>query len=65
MHHFTKGTLGAPKWCNKCKKSTTHRVDNGRMTRICIPCDEKAESERAERLLHPEPPAPVQEGLFA
>ena len=61
MQHFTKGTLGAPKWCNTCKTFTTHRVDNGRLTRICIPCQEKAEVERLARPKS-EPPA-HQEGF--
>lgn len=63
--HYTRGTLGAPKWCNKCKTFTTHRVDNGRITRVCIPCEEKGEAEHQARLANPEKPAAVQEALFA
>lgn len=38
-HHFTKNTISASFWCNKCGKETEHRVDNGRRG-PCIPCME-------------------------
>jgi hypothetical protein len=63
--HYTKLTLGDSKWCKKCVAFTEHKVEGGRITRICVPCDVKAEAERQRRLLHPAPAAPVQTGLFA
>lgn len=56
--------LVQPKWCRFCKAHTQHRVDNGVITRVCIPCQEKAEAEHAERLAHPQKSAAVQVGLF-
>lgn len=65
--HYTKNTLFAPKWCNECKKQTSHRVFGGRISNVCIPCQEKAEAEHQARLASgkTEEPAAVQEVLFA
>lgn len=63
--HYTKRTLEASKWCKHCNAFTAHKVSGGQITRICIPCDNKAEAARLERLAHPEKPAAVQEALFA
>lgn len=29
-HHFTKNTVSASFWCNKCGKETLHRIDGNR-----------------------------------
>jgi hypothetical protein len=63
--HYTKLTMGDSKWCNKCRAFTEHKVEGGRITRTCLPCEVKAEASRKERLLHPKPAEPVQEGLFS
>jgi len=43
--HFPKSTLTATAWCQRCRRSTEHRIDDGRVG----PClDEK----------HPAPPLP-------
>lgn len=64
MKHETQLTQSVSKWCNKCSAFTQHRVDGGRVTRVCLPCDEKAEAARQARLANPEKPAAVQEALF-
>jgi len=43
--HFTKTTVGASFWCNKCAKATFHRVDNGRRG-PCHVCMAKLDAER-------------------
>jgi hypothetical protein len=63
--HYTKNTVSVRKWCNDCNASTDHRVANGRVTNVCIPCQEKTEADHQARLLNPEKPAAVQEALFA
>jgi len=63
--HQTLLTQSISKWCSKCSAFTQHRVDGGRVTRVCIPCQEKAEAAHQERLAHPEKPAAVQAALFA
>ena len=63
--HETLLTQSRSKWCNTCSAFTQHRVDGGRVTRVCLPCQEKAEAEHQDRLAHPEPPAPVQAPLFS
>jgi hypothetical protein len=65
MKHQTKLTQSIGRWCNRCKTFTQHRVDGGRVTRVCIPCQQKAEDAHQERLANPEPPAAKQEALFA
>jgi hypothetical protein len=55
--HFTKTTLEASFWCNKCGKATMHRVDGGRRG-PCFVCMAALEKQ-------PKRSAPaVQEGLF-
>ena len=39
-HHFTKGTVEAAIWCNKCGKETPWRVADGRR-QYCLKCYEK------------------------
>jgi len=63
--HYTKNTVSVRKWCNDCNAQTDHRVNGGRITNVCIPCQEKAEAVHQHRLAHPEPPAPVQAPLFS
>jgi len=65
MKHETALTQSVSRWCNHCRTFTQHRVDSGRPTRICLPCQVKAEAEHQFRLAHPEPPAPKQEEMFA
>jgi hypothetical protein len=63
--HYTKNTESARAWCNTCKAFTDHKVWNGVLDKHhCIPCAEKQEAARQQRLLHPEEPVPVQEALF-
>lgn len=62
--HYTKLTQSDSKWCDRCSAFTEHKVEGGRITRICIPCDVKAEAARQERIKNPAPAAAVQEGLF-
>ena len=47
-HHFTRNTVSAPLFCNKCEKVTQHRVDD-RRAGPCIPCMERQEAEVRER----------------
>jgi hypothetical protein len=56
-YHFTKSTIEASFWCNKCGRETMHRVDSGRRG-PCLVC-----------LAHPDPPkkkppSPEQPSLF-
>ena len=30
-HHYTKATVAASSWCNRCNKQTMHRIDAGRL----------------------------------
>jgi hypothetical protein len=39
-HHFTKSTVEASIWCNKCGKMTPWRIADGRR-QYCIPCYDK------------------------
>jgi hypothetical protein len=43
--HFTKNTISANFWCNKCAKPTLHRVDDRRRG-PCLACMAKLEAER-------------------
>lgn len=63
--HYPDGSISAPAPCKKCTADTQHRIFGNRLSNVCIPCQEKAEAEHQERLLHPEPKQPVQQGLFA
>lgn len=51
--YFTKSTVSAAFWCPKCKKTTQHRIDDGRKS-SCLECIARLD---AERKLKPEPPA--------
>jgi hypothetical protein len=67
MQHFTKNTLEAARWCNHCKKSTPHKVFNGRMSNVCIPCEARNEAEHQARIAagNTDTPAAIQLGMFA
>lgn len=58
--HYTKRTVAAQTWCNKCMRSTMHRVDNGRKG-PCLRCLEKLEEQH--RQLQLIKPAPQEEQL--
>lgn len=55
--HYTKLTTEASAWCNRCAKSTMHRVDNGRRG-PCLDCLKKLDQVKAA------PPAPQQTRMF-
>jgi len=42
--HYTKNTLEATVWCNRCNAMTQHRVDSGRRG-PCLPCMEKQKAD--------------------
>lgn len=35
--HYTKNTVSASAWCNKCGRATQHRIDSGRRG-SCLVC---------------------------
>ena len=39
--HYTKATVEASIWCNKCGKMTPWRISDGRRS-FCLTCYEKA-----------------------
>lgn len=39
--HFTKSTVQANCWCNRCNKETPWRISGGKRA-YCIPCYEKS-----------------------
>ncbi len=48
--HYTRNTIEATVWCNRCNRDTQHRVDGGRRG-PCLECLKKLEIENeAERL---------------
>ena len=55
--HFTKNTVEASFWCNKCGKPTPHRVDSGRRG-PCLICLARVEPNEKP------PPPPEQPRLF-
>jgi len=53
--HFTKRTIEAQCWCNKCFRNTMHRIDNGRKG-PCLTCMERLEKQHSQlTLLKPVP----------
>jgi hypothetical protein len=44
--HFNKQTVEATVWCNKCRKPTPHRIDDGRRG-PCLTCIRKPLPEPA------------------
>lgn len=47
--HYTKNTVEASIWCNKCGKHTMHRVDSGRRgpCKVCMANLEPAAPKKA------------------
>lgn len=60
--HFTKNTISAEFWCNKCQKYTQHRIDDGRKG-PCLVCIEKLEAQHEKSEL-PKVATEKQEDLF-
>ncbi len=58
--HYTKNTISASKWCNKCHTFTQHRVDQGRLS-YCLVCIASDEARRKNVKAGSEP---KQESLF-
>lgn len=58
--HFTRNTVSATFYCNKCKRPTPHRIDDRRRG-PCLSCIARLTAESEERK---QQPIPVQEGLF-
>ncbi len=58
--HYTKNTISAAKWCNKCHAFTQHRVDQGRISH-CLVCIDIHESSRK---IVKDGEEPKQESLF-
>jgi hypothetical protein len=54
--HYTKSTVEASIWCNRCNKETLWRIADGRR-QYCIPCYERPKPA-------PEQPAAEQINLF-
>jgi hypothetical protein len=54
--HYTRNTVSASAWCNKCGKQTQHTVSDRRLG-YCIPCYERP-------LPKQEPKAAPERGLF-
>jgi hypothetical protein len=40
-HHYTKATVEASVWCNRCGKETPWRIADGRR-QFCLACYEKS-----------------------
>ena len=47
--HYTRNTVSCTVWCNKCGKSTEHRVDDGRRG-PCNVCIAKLNAEHEARV---------------
>ena len=48
--HYTRSTLEATVWCNRCGAATQHRVDDGRRG-PCLACMEKLDiKNKADRI---------------
>lgn len=60
--HFTKNTVSASFYCNKCGKFTQHKVSDGRKAH-CLECAARLDQLHIESR-NKEPQA-VQEGLFS
>jgi hypothetical protein len=59
--HYTKNTIEASAWCDRCHRATMHRVDNGRRG-PCLECMARPEAEPDST--RRKPPAGVQMDLF-
>lgn len=62
MKHFTKNTISAVHWCNRCRAHTPHSVSGGRMG-SCLTCMEKAERLHQAAQLNRRPEPEKQEAL--
>lgn len=51
--HFTRNTISAAFWCNKCQKVTQHRIDDRRKG-PCLECIGKLEEKHAAQLSKPQ-----------
>ena len=45
-HHFTKGTVEAAIWCNKCNRETPWRIVDGKR-QYCLTCYNKPPEEKS------------------
>lgn len=61
--HYTLLTVSVAAYCNKCQKSTQHRVE-GRRRGPCLDCIAKLEAKVAEERLKRPAPAAEQVRLF-
>jgi len=41
--HYTRNTISAAAWCNRCEKQTQHRIDDRRVG-PCLDCIAKLEA---------------------
>lgn len=57
--HFTRNTVSASFWCNKCKKFTQHAVSNGRKAH-CLECVARYDAQPKVKRVE----LPKQERLF-
>jgi hypothetical protein len=69
-HHFTKSTVEASIWCNRCNKETPWRIADGRR-QYCLTCDSRKAMAHADALANRmisdglgKAPEPVQEKMF-
>lgn len=62
--HYPSNVISVSKFCKRCKLNTQHRVDDHRVTRVCLECQERDEAEYKQRVAQPEV-KPAQEVLFA
>lgn len=53
QQHYGSNVVSVSTWCRKCRANTQHRVDGHRVTRVCIPCQEKEEAEHQARMKQP------------
>lgn len=44
--HYTRNTISAAAWCNKCQRETQHKVSDRRMQH-CLECEARNEAKRA------------------
>lgn len=58
--HFTKNTVSASFWCNKCGKPTMHRVFDGRRG----PCEDCMAKPAKAKDVKPAPAENTQQELF-
>jgi len=58
-HHFTKTTIEASIWCNRCRRETPWRIADGRR-QFCLICYERPTGKPA---VDPQP-VPQQGDLF-